>query len=501
MTNNYLSKDKGQVTFTLKALTLIFSIIAFVMIVWQAQNFFSETAKDKQESTFEMESMSTLQKLINNEDCLAYAHKNTTQKGVIDKRKLEEFERNYEGIEPECARVLTYDYNIRVETLPMNFTVHQPAEGIPGGIFGDLLRIINGKKIVFLVDTSGSMRSAGGTYKGKNVDRLECAKVFLRKYIESLSDDSSVTVFAYGTRGYPRNDGCGGGGVVCRTIFGPSLGACGNQKIFGPLDLGNSNKKFLKNKLKPLSPTGCTPIASTLLNSFDFAEYNDLDLIVLLTDGCERCDGRPVCVAEKNKDKGIPVYTIGYGTEMICYNDLQRIAEITSGQSFRARTCEQLMRKIPEENVEIDKERWSFGVAESEGIGVSQFSTGDARQNSLTLSLPVSVRYGPQDYKRAVIYLEAVKGKLEKLSGYINRVCELGNKRNEDVEFSLRMSFNNPVKFESGKKPKICLMGSKKTCKLLDCKFDISFEDIEQEGEYIIRFEYNKNNDEVRVMS
>lgn len=101
---NIFSKHKGQVTFTIKALSLILSIVVFSMIVWQAQNFFTGTVEDKQKSQFQVQAMGTLQKIISDEDCLAYSYGGTTQKGVIDKGKLQDFEENYRGLEPECAR-------------------------------------------------------------------------------------------------------------------------------------------------------------------------------------------------------------------------------------------------------------------------------------------------------------------------------------------------------------------------------------------------------------
>lgn len=480
MIRKYSNSKKAQVTFTLKALTIIASIIAFLMVVWYTQYFFKGTVEEKQEAEFRMQALSTLQKLINEENCLAYSVKDATQKGVIAKEKLDEFEKQYEEIEPECARQVSFDYNIKVRTLPLNISTHQPEGGAGSGIFADVLNIIDGKRVIFITDRTGSMRESGGTHQGKPVTKMECVKIFLKKFIDSMSDESYLSLIPY------------------------AAPPCVRPKLF-PLTKLAGNRNKLKSKVDTLKANGGTPMCKALKQGFKYGLNSNGEVIVLLTDGCENLCCRSLTtleVAEQYKDKGIPVYTIGYGQSdaQVCYRpDLTRTAEKTGGKPFRARTCEQLMEKIPEKKVKMKEKRWSFGVGKSEQTGISQFSPKTAREDEVTLSLPVSIRYAPDDYKRAVIYLTAVKGELEKLSSHINRICTEGKKRGEDIKVSLKIHLSNLVKYETNEKQKICMLGPEKTCKVLDCSMDVEFENINEEGDYYLKIEYDSSLNKVKV--
>lgn len=317
-----------------------------------------------------------------------------------------------------------FDYNIRVKTLPMNVSNYQPL-----GTFNKILARIDNKKTVFVTDSSWSMHKPGGIYNRTQISRMECLKVFLKRFIEKLEDNSYMSIQPY---------------------YVEPLKSCTHPKLF-PLTKIGGNENRLKNKINELKAERAnTSICIGLEQGFDYSIDAGADVIVLMTDGCEniccgdnctkRCAGKRNCtcntnnesvkVASNYKSENIPVITIGYGKEGVCYRPtLTEIAKMTGGESFRVKTCEELIPKdVPEKNIEFSKEEWSFGM--------DQFSTGDAREDSLTLSLPVSVRYGPQDYKRGVIYLEAAKGKLERLSRYINRVCDLASEGRKNVGLS-----------------------------------------------------------------
>lgn len=295
---------KGQVSFIIKALILILSIVVFSMIIWQAQNFFSGTVEKKYESEFQMNALGTIQKLINSEDCLAFWY-STSQKGVIEKSKLEDFEEKYKGLEPRCARALSFDYKVVVRTLPINVSTLKKQDRI------------------------------------KNFDRCP----------ENRRRDKCSTV-------------------------------------------------------PPTNPP-------------------------------------------KEKSQG---------------------------------------------KIETDENKWSFGIGTNKSSD-NGFSIGNARKNSLEMRIPVSVRYNPHNYKQAIIKFKAVRGKMERLGSYINKVCEMGEENNKDVKLSLEISFNNPIKFHNKTKPKICMIGREKVCKILDCKPDVEFANIKEGINYLLSIEYiNKDN-------
>lgn len=485
--------DRGQVTFTIKSLVLILSIIVFMVIVWRYQNFFMGTVEEKQRFDFRIEVLNTLQKLINDEECLAYSFENVTKKGVISKKKLGKFENKYDSLEPDCAPSTTFDYNVEVKTIDTRFSIYQ---GSSSRIFRELVSLIDGKKVVFVNDWSASMHKKAVPHE--SMSKIECVGVFLGKFVEGLSGRSVITINTFPK---PKSFGSGRCGI--------------KENFIGTSRLASADRENLKQRIEKHAKKSqthcCTPMAEGLKSAFEFARSHEVEVIVLLGDGKQCCGtclpkGSTVEVANNNKDLGIPVHAIAFGlgpdTET-----LSKTSDITGGRYFRAETCRELIRE-PKKLMDkrIPFQRWSFGVGKSKseynGEDVTkfkQFSSGEAKEDELVITLPVSIRYSPNNYKRAIISIRAVKGKLERFSGYINKVCRLGQKKNEDTEVSFKMSFKNPLRLKDGKEPKLCMYGPQKTCKILSCNLDIDFENIEREGDYLIKVKYIRKNNKLKV--
>ena len=105
---------KAQMSFFAKALIIVAASIAFVLIVVYMIQFRRSTIEEREISSFKMKTTNILQKLINDENCLAFVDNETPQKGVIDVHKLNSFVSKYNETEPECAKTLEFDYNIKV---------------------------------------------------------------------------------------------------------------------------------------------------------------------------------------------------------------------------------------------------------------------------------------------------------------------------------------------------------------------------------------------------
>ncbi|MBN2519665.1 MAG: hypothetical protein JXB17_04105, partial [Bacteroidales bacterium] len=80
---------------------------------------------------------------------------------------------------------------------------------------------------------------------------------------------------------------------------------------------GKNNGEKIKNVLKYINPKGTTPIAHSLeLAQFDFPKCDDCrNIIVLITDGIEACDGDPCEVSRRLQKEGIYLkpFIIGIG--------------------------------------------------------------------------------------------------------------------------------------------------------------------------------------------
>ena len=100
--------------------------------------------------------------------------------------------------------------------------------------------------------------------------------------------------------------------------------SCTDTKLEVPF--GKNNAQAIKNKLKMLVPKGTTPIAYTLEQcGGDFpsaSNANVRNIIILITDGIEECDGDPCAVSLALQKKGIILkpFVIGIGLDQSYIN-------------------------------------------------------------------------------------------------------------------------------------------------------------------------------------
>lgn len=137
-------------------------------------------------------------------------------------------------------------------------------------------RDIKTTRILFIFDASNSMN--GKWNSGKKID---IARKILIKLVDSLDkiDNTQLALRVYGHQyGFP-----------------PQV--CTDSKLEVPF--ANDNATKIKDKLNSIVPKGTTPIAYSLQQSAnDFPpRKNCRNVIVLITDGIEACEGDPCAVA------------------------------------------------------------------------------------------------------------------------------------------------------------------------------------------------------------
>ncbi len=115
---------KGQMSFFIKSIIIILSILSFVTIIYFSEASRIATIEEKESSELKMDSLEILQKLVNTKDCLAYEYNSTTQKGNLDIEKIESFAANYSNFEPKPAKAVDFDYSIKIRQFPKNFTLY-----------------------------------------------------------------------------------------------------------------------------------------------------------------------------------------------------------------------------------------------------------------------------------------------------------------------------------------------------------------------------------------
>ncbi len=149
-------------------------------------------------------------------------------------------------------------------------------------------------RILFVMDASRSMT---GKWQGES--KYLIARTILSQILDSIRniDNVQVALRVYGhTKNFPPQN-------------------CNDTRLEVPFS--NDNIDQIKFRLKQLSPRGTSPIASSLLKSKeDFTDCNNCrNIVVLITDGIEECDGDICDVSELLQKQGIILkpFIIGIG--------------------------------------------------------------------------------------------------------------------------------------------------------------------------------------------
>ncbi|MGM0463544.1 MAG: vWA domain-containing protein, partial [Bacteroidota bacterium] len=139
-------------------------------------------------------------------------------------------------------------------------------------------------RILFILDCSQSM--SGRWDEDRKID---IARRFLARTVDSLNSFSNVEM---------------------------ALRVYGHQSVVPPQDCNDTrlevpfapdNAYRIKRKMRALSPKGTTPIANSLAASVnDFSACEECrNIIILITDGIEACDGDPCAVSVELQKQGI----------------------------------------------------------------------------------------------------------------------------------------------------------------------------------------------------
>lgn len=151
-------------------------------------------------------------------------------------------------------------------------------------------------RILFIFDASNSM---SGDWEGDV--KINIARRVLIEMVDSLENLENVQMAlrVYGHQSpVPPQD-------------------CSDTKLEVPF--GPDNASRIRQKLRFINPKGTTPIAHSLeLAGGDFPRCRSCrDIIILITDGVEACDGDPCAVSEKLQKQGIVLkpFVIGIGND------------------------------------------------------------------------------------------------------------------------------------------------------------------------------------------
>ncbi len=139
-------------------------------------------------------------------------------------------------------------------------------------------------RILFVFDASKSMVNL---HEGST--RMEGAKKLFYQFLDTLGKQKN---YQYELRRY------------VHTVKYPP-GDCKDSRLVVPFS-AKSNLELIKQKVAAAKPTGITPIEHSLTEAAnDFPDAKAKNIIILITDGIEECDGDPCAARQKLMQKGI----------------------------------------------------------------------------------------------------------------------------------------------------------------------------------------------------
>jgi hypothetical protein len=156
------------------------------------------------------------------------------------------------------------------------------------------------KKILFVLDCSGSMKEKIGAQS-----KFDIAIQTINHLIDSVLEKNTNTLYAVRLLGHQ---------------YHKNQNRCDDSKLI--LDFNNSfTTNEVLDSLSKIKPLGQTPIAYALTSSEqDFnSKKNQQNILILVTDGRETCQGDPCAVSEALTKKKIIVspYILGFSVDSI----------------------------------------------------------------------------------------------------------------------------------------------------------------------------------------
>ncbi|MEZ0480333.1 VWA domain-containing protein [Planococcus sp. SSTMD024] len=204
--------------------------------------------------------------------------------------------------------------------------------------------------IAVLFDSSGSMAADVG-----GIPKIQSAKEAVSSFVSGLPDSANVSLTVYGHKGTNK---AADKEQSCEAI----------EEVY---ELGEFDEQQFTAALDSFSPAGWTPLASALAsaqNHFDGqASGESENLIYVVSDGMETCNGNPVKQAEQLNQSGSKaiVNIIGFDVENEGQKQLKDVADAGDGTYSTVRNDQELKAFFEKETTRIINEWYQW---ESENL-------------------------------------------------------------------------------------------------------------------------------------
>ncbi|ALX49592.1 hypothetical protein AOX59_14065 [Lentibacillus amyloliquefaciens] len=195
-----------------------------------------------------------------------------------------------------------------------------------------------------ILDASGSMAA----YAGEKT-RMSIAKESITEFSSGLPEDANVGIRVYGFEGSSEDSD-------------KELSCASNELVY---DIQPYDKNGLDKAMEKFQPAGWTPLADAInLAMEDMQEFDgehNTNIIYVVSDGIETCDGDPVAAAEELSGSDITplVNVIGLDVDSEGQKQLKDIADASDGTYTLVKNQDQLMDEFERtQNMASEWRQW-----------------------------------------------------------------------------------------------------------------------------------------------
>ncbi|WP_226668946.1 VWA domain-containing protein [Metabacillus litoralis] len=230
-----------------------------------------------------------------------------------------------------------------------NDSIETSISSTPEGMKLEGGQTINGtSNIAILLDASGSMAQKIG---GKT--KMELAKQAVNEFVASMPEGSNISLRVYGHKGSNSDK--------------DKKTSCSSTELV--YELNSYDETTFKESLNSFKPTGWTPIANAINETKkDFEQITNeaQNIIYVVSDGVETCDGDPVKAAKELHDSNIKavVNIIGFDVDQDGQKQLLQVAEAGGGKFETVDSADDFKKVWERERVRLYNE-WSSWSAEN----------------------------------------------------------------------------------------------------------------------------------------
>ncbi|MCS1352676.1 VWA domain-containing protein [Mechercharimyces sp. CAU 1602] len=172
--------------------------------------------------------------------------------------------------------------------------------------------------VVILLDSSGSMAE-----KVEGGKKMDLAKKAVHNFISNMPQGANVSLQLYGHKG-------------SNNEADKKVSCAGVEEVY---PLGEYQEDSFQTALDKAKPTGYTPLAGSMESakntlSSHLGGANVQNIIYVVSDGVETCDGDPVKIAEELNQSGIQavVNILGFDVDDKGQQALQKVADAGGGE-------------------------------------------------------------------------------------------------------------------------------------------------------------------------